>query len=216
MEKRLLIVPALLATLAGAAQAEPSTQVAWTPEALALVKAGNAGHGQELAKNQGCDGCHTGNAMPEAPSLNGQLPNYLYRQLHDYKDRGRANETMSAMAAGLSQQDMADLAAWYAGRDVTAAPVPKETGETAQRLASQGDSRRLIPACAACHGGNGQGQAQDIPRLAGQNAVYLAATLHAYKTGQRRNDVYRRMRDIAAALSGDEIRLLSDYYAGLH
>ncbi|WP_156302975.1 c-type cytochrome, partial [Methylogaea oryzae] len=121
MDKRLLILPALLATLAAPAQAEPSSRVAWTPETLALVKAGNTGHGQELAKNLGCDGCHTGSTMPDAPHLAGQLATYLYRQLHDYKDRSRANDTMEAMAAGLSEQDMADLSAWYGKQEASAA-----------------------------------------------------------------------------------------------
>lgn len=213
MDKRLLVLPALLGALAGPADAEPSSRVAWTPETLALVRDAKPQQGRELAKKLGCDGCHAGNAMPEAPHLAGQLATYLYRQLHDYKDRSRANDAMSAVAAGLSEQDMADLAAWYGKQDAAAATSAQGATEAAQRLASQGDKQRLIPACAACHGGKGLGQAQDIPRLAGQKPAYLSATLQAYKNGQRHNDVYQRMRTLASALSDDEIRRLAEYYA---
>lgn len=215
MTRRLLLIPALLAAWAGVACAEPSSQVAWTPETLALVKKADSSRGKSLAGSLGCDGCHAGNAMPTVPSLSGQLATYLYRQLHDYKDNSRPNGTMSAMTATLSEQGMADLAAWYAKQDAPDATEAKGNTDAAERLASQGDNQRLIPACAACHGGSGEGKAQDIPRLAGQKAAYLAATLQAYKTGQRHNDVYRRMRDIAGSLSEEEIRQLAEYYAGL-
>lgn len=214
MKQRLLLLPALLAAWAGVAQAEPSSRVAWTPETLALVKKANSSHGRELAKTLGCDACHAGNAMPEVPHLAGQLATYLYRQLHDYKDHSRANDTMSAVAGSLSEQGMADLAAWYAEQDAPDATPAKGNTDAAERLASQGDNQRLIPACAACHGGDGEGKAQDIPRLAGQKAGYLAATLQAYKAGQRHNDVYQRMRALAKTLSEEEIRQLAEYYSG--
>lgn len=215
MNRTSIILPALLAVLAGSVHAEPSSRVAWTPATLALVKNGNAGHGQQLAEKQGCEGCHGGNAMPEAPSLNGQSANYLFRQLHDYKDGSRASGAMSAVAGALNEKDMADLAAWYAKQGAPAAAPAGGNTDTAQRLANQGDNQRLMPSCAACHGGGGQGRAQDVPRLAGQKAAYLAATLAAYKAGRRHNDVYGRMRALAESLSPDEIKQLAAYYAGL-
>lgn len=215
MARQLLVLPVLLSALAGPAGAEPSTHVAWTPETLALVKNAKPEHGQELAKSLGCDTCHASNGMPEAPQLSGQSANYLYRQLYDYKDGSRSDDAMSPMVGSLSEQAMADLAAWY-GRQAPLATTPAK-GDTAagRKLAEQGDNQRMLPACSACHGGNGQGQAQDIPRLSGQKAAYLAAALQAYKTGERHNDVYSRMRTIVQPLSEEEIRQLAHYYAGL-
>ncbi|TAN50827.1 MAG: c-type cytochrome [Methylococcaceae bacterium] len=215
MNKRLLILPAVLGALTAVAYAAPSSRVAWTPATLALVKNADADHGLALASSLACDGCHTGNAMPEAPHINGQTANYLYRQLHDYQDGSRAHAIMSGVAKGLREQDMADLAAWYAKQDALPPVSAKGDVGKAEVLAEHGDNQRLIPACAACHGGNGAGKGQDVPRLAGQKPAYLAAMLRAYKTGQRHNDVYQRMRSLAAVLSEEEIKQLAEYYGEL-
>lgn len=205
---RFIALAALLAGFQAPTWAEPSSHVAWTPQTLAFVRNGNAEHGHQLAGQ--CEGCHAGD-MPEAPYLNGQLANYLFRQLKDYQDGSRSNDIMSAVAGTLKEQDMADIAAWYASQKPPAWNA--KGSDAARKLVAEGDSQRMLAACSACHSRNGQGQAQDIPRLAGQKPAYLAATLSAYKSGERHNDVYQRMRLLATSLKPDEIRQLADYYA---
>jgi cytochrome c553 len=194
--------------LAANAWAGPSTQVAWTPETLRLVKNGNAEHGKTLA--QTCAGCH--NPANPAPHLDGQLATYVYRQLQDFKAGNRKDMMMSALVTGLSNQDMADLAAHFSRQT----PVAGMGGaDDTTGIVRKGDSTRMEPPCAICHSGSGEGEKVDTPRLAGQKADYLEKTLLAYKNGTRTNDVYHRMRLIASKLSDQEIKQLAQYYGKL-
>ncbi|QXP91626.1 c-type cytochrome [Methylococcus capsulatus] len=207
--KAILLVATGMMFVAGV-DAAPSTQVAWTPATLDFVEKGDAGRGKALSAP--CAGCHDGTGTN--PSLSGQLPTYLYRQLQDYKNGNRQDPTtiMNTMASALRDQDMADLAAWYGQQ----APMRGAGGASdATGIAGRGEGRRMEPPCSSCHGGAGQGEKVDTPRLAGQSAAYLEATLLAYKSGQRANDIYSRMRLIAAKLSDAEIRQLADYYSRL-
>jgi cytochrome c553 len=201
---------------ASLAHAAPSSQVAWTPDKLNFIKQANSKNGKELAAQ--CAACHGDNGVspaPEFPSLAGQLATYTYKQLQDYKNGQRTHTLMSSIAAGLSDQDMADMAAWY-----SSLPAPKyKTGnkdlEIAEKLVSEGDGKRILPPCYTCHGSDGEGERLDIPALAGQQAEYFAATLTAYKSGERHNDIYSRMRLISQQLSDAEIQELAKYYQQL-
>lgn len=194
---------------------EPSSQVAWTPETMKLVKQGNSQKGKMIAES--CDTCHaaTAEATSDIPYLQGQNAAYLFKQLKDYKSGNRVNAIMVGMAAGLSNQDMADLAAWYSQQ-----PIPSSSTVTASaaagdvaKLVERGDPRRILPPCTVCHAEDGQGKSIDNPALAGQRAAYLENALLAYQSGSRHNDVYQRMRLIAKTLSRDEIHQLASYYA---
>jgi len=204
--KGLLFAGLMSLALVSNVLAEPSSKVAWTKETLQFVRNGNADRGKELA--QTCASCHT--AASEYPHLDGQLATYTYRQLQDYKNGNRKHAVMSGMTQGLSDQDMADLAAWYSKQTPMAGSggVDDPTG-----VAFKGDSQRMEPPCSSCHGGDGQGEKVDTPRLAGQNAAYLENTLLAYKAGARANDIYHRMRLIAEKLSDQEIKQLAEYYS---
>ena len=192
--------------LASHVWAEPSSRIAWTQETLAFMRGGNADHGKELA--QTCAACH--NSQSEYPGLDGQLATYLYRQMHDYKDGSRKDDIMGGIAQSLSDQDMADLAAWYSKQT----PMAGSGGaDDPTGIAFKGDGRRMEPPCSVCHGGSGQGEKVDTPRLAGQKSAYLEKTLLAYKSGTRANDIYHRMRLIAGKLSDAEIKQLAEYYA---
>lgn len=197
-------------TITQAAWAEPSSKVAWTPQTLAFVKAGNAGHGKDLSGT--CVGCH--NPDNPAPKLEGQLANYVYKQLVDYKNSNRKDPTtiMNGVASTLSEQDMADVAAWFSQQEAMVGPggAKDETG-----IVSVGDGKRMEPACASCHGSSGQGERMDTPRLSGQKLEYLEQTLLGYKSGERANDIYSRMRLIASKLSDKEIKALAEYYSKL-
>ena len=126
-----------------------------------------------------------------------------------------ANAMMAAFVTTLSDQDMADLAAWYATLPPPAATPTDTDLPLAKRLVRRGDGKRLIPSCASCHGSRGEGQAVAVPALAGQHAAHFSDTMHAYKNASRANDVYAVMRSIAKALSDEEIQQLGAYYASL-
>jgi len=216
MKKRYVLAWILLAAVDGRAVAEPSTRLAWTPETLAFVKNGNADRGKEIA--QACEGCHAvtpENAESEFPYLHGQSATYLYKQLQDYKSGSRSNEIMVGITAGLSDQDMADVSAWYGRQPAAPARKTEEVPDTIRKLVDRGDGTRIVAPCAVCHGSAGQGQTMDTPVLAAQKAAYLEQTMLAYKSGARHNDIYRRMRLIVQQLSDEEIGQLARYYSGL-
>ncbi len=213
MRKALAIALWFLGVEVGAA---PATQVAWDAHTLSRIERGDPKRGQELAS--ACAACHGGEGIstsPAFPHLAGQLATYLYRQLRDYKDGSRQNPLMQGFAATLSDQDMADLAAWYS-RQRPPEPQPAAANQgPILELVSRGDSKRILPPCQVCHGEQGQGEKIDTPRLAGQSQAYLEQTLKAYRDGSRHNDIYGRMREIAGQLSEEEITRLANYYATL-
>lgn len=198
--------------------AAPSSNVAWTSEARAIVNSGNPENGRKLVAQ--CAGCHGDKGVsptPLFPSLAGQLATYTYKQLKDYKDGKRAdNPMMSGLAKPLDDQKMADLAAFYAAQPLPSeAPSGSDPEHNAQTLVWKGDGKRLIPPCASCHGRAGQGNIVDVPALAGQQASYFSQTMQAFKTGKRANDSYKRMRLIANELTDEEIKALAAYYAAI-
>lgn len=212
------LIQTALASLfaASLAHAAPPSQVAWTPDKLNFIKQANGKNGKELAAQ--CAACHGDNGVspaPEFPSLAGQLATYTYKQLQDYKNGQRAHTLMSSIAAGLSDQDMADMAAWYSSLPPPKYKIDKKDLEIAEKLVSKGDGKRILPPCYTCHGSDGEGERMDIPALAGQQAEYFAATLKAYKNGERHNDIYSRMRLISQQLSDAEIQELAQYYQQL-
>jgi len=202
----LLLVPTLLI-------AEPASNIAWTPDALNFVKDGNLKKGKQLAES--CTGCHGEKGVSQMdafPSLAGQLATYTYKQLRDYADNKRTHALMNSVAVGLSEQDSADLAVWFASLPEAQHKAKKQKLEKAEVLVAKGNGKKIIPPCFTCHGGNGQGERQDIPALAGQQVEYFVNTLTEYKTGVRQNDVYSRMRLISEQLSAEEIKQLAQYY----
>lgn len=209
--RHLLFLMALLTALN--AYAETASDIAWTPELLKFVKNGDAKKGEALAEPcRSCHGEEGQGATMLAPALAGQVANYTYKQLMDYAQEQRGDVTMSAIAKGLSKQDAADLAVWF-----SSLPPPKASKSTAksaraEKMVADGDGKRILPPCFVCHGAKGQGEKMDIPALVGQQADYFTKTLLAYKKGERHNDIYSRMRLIAAQLSEDEIKELAEYY----
>lgn len=209
--KQLIALMALLMPVLVAA--EPSSNIAWTPEQLRFVKNGNMQKGQELAGS--CAGCHGEQGISQVasfPSLAGQLATYTYKQLRDYADGKRSNALMNSVAAGLSEQDSADLAVWFASQTAAVNESKQQKLDKAEVLVAKGNGKKIIPPCFTCHGGDGQGEKQDIPALAGQQPEYFANTFKEYKSGTRHNDVYSRMRLISEQLSDEEIEQLAQYY----
>lgn len=213
------IIPITLLSIltCSVAHAQPSSQVAWTPDKLNFVKKANAENGKKLTAN--CAGCHGEqgiSVVADTPSLAGQLATYTYKQLQDYKNSDRIHAVMNGMASGLSEQDMADIAVWYSSLPATKNKPDNQSIAAAEKLVSRGDGKRTLPPCFTCHGSKGQGEKQDIPALAGQRADYLASTLQAYKDDTRKNDIYSRMRILSKQLTADEIQAVAKYYQQLN
>jgi cytochrome c553 len=200
------------------AAAQPVTLVAWTDKTIGEIYHANVARGAVLAQ-QRCVSCHTlaGNTpSPTIPRNVGQSRFALYKQLHDFKSGARKNAIMSPIAASLDDQTIADLAAYYGQLyrgAIDAQRRPFYVGEEIENLVFNGDVARTLPPCVACHGGRVGGPIE-TPTLTGQYAQYLEAQLHAFASGQRHNDIYRRMRNVAAKLTADEMQLLAIYYSG--
>lgn len=171
-----------------------------------------------------CVACHgvDGNSMsPENPHLAGQIEPYIYKQLSNFKATGdapaaRENAIMAGMVAALSDEDMKNVAAWFASQKLKPESAKNEASiALGKKLWRQGDHRKGVPACAGCHGPAGSGMPAQYPRLAGQFAAYTEAQLVAFRAGSRANDPESMMRAIAAKLSDAEIKAVADYAAGL-
>lgn len=202
----------------------PSSNVAWDIPQLNFVKNGDPVKGEMLNKEMMCASCHGEKGIGTAsnwPSIAGQKANYTYKMLIDYRDEKRSgtvtSHLMVKLAKEMTEQEMADISAYYASFPLPEAIHPKiatkEQVEKILPLLTKGDGKRLLPPCLSCHGTNAEGNKMDIPSLAGQNAEYFRKTMNEYKTGVRRNDVYARMRYISKVLTDDEIDALAQYFA---
>jgi len=164
-----------------------------------------------------CAACHAadGNsATPANPKLGQQHPEYLVKQLHEFKSGKRANAVMSGMVAGLSDADMRNIAYWLASQKAKPGfAKDKDTVLLGERIYRGGIPDRQIAACAGCHSPNGAGIPAQYPRLSGQHADYTAAQLVAFRDGARKNSA--QMTGVAAKMNDREIKAVSDYIAGL-
>lgn len=185
---------------------------------ISVVQAGDASKGKE--KTAVCAGCHAvdGNSpLAINPKLAGQGEKYLVKQLHDFKSKARDNATMFPMASMLSDEDIDNIAAYYAQQKVQHMAVEDKYIEPAGKLYRGGDADRDIPACIACHGADGNGIATaGYPAVGGQHPEYTIATLKAFRSGARDNDLNGVMRDVVAKMSDTQIEELAYYLAGLH
>jgi cbb3-type cytochrome c oxidase subunit III len=184
------------------------------------VNRGQAIAAQVCASCHGADGNSAGGAYPK---LAGQHPEYLVKQLMDFKTQpgakqpARNNAIMAGMAAALSNQDMVNVAAYFAAQT----PKPgyahsKNTVPLGEKIYRAGVAERAVPACASCHGPTGQGIPVQYPRLSGQWAEYTVAQLDAFTQGPGARNNSDVMHPIASRLSDSEIKAVSDYIAGLH
>jgi cytochrome c553 len=171
----------------------------------------------EASFNAVCAACHgaDGNSMiPANPKLSQQHPEYLVKQLQEFKSGKRANAIMSGMVAALSEDDMRNISYWLGSKK--AAPgfaKDKQTVALGERIYRGGIPDRQIAACAGCHSPNGAGIPAQYPRLAGQHADYATAQLTAFRDGVRKNSI--QMSGVAAKMNDREIKAVSDYVSGL-
>ena len=171
-------------------------------------------------KAQLCAACHgpDGNSVNAAwPSLAGQGPEYLRKQLMDFRAQTRNNDQMSPMGANLSDDDIADLAAYFSSQTAKIGAADPTKVEKGARLYRAGNASSGLPACMACHGPTGAGNpAAGYPALGGQHADYSVLQLKAFKSEQRANDNKAVMRGIASKMTNADIRAVASYIQGLH
>jgi len=179
------------------------------------------------SKSVTCAACHgaDGNAtLAMYPKIAGQHAEYIYKQLKEFKlgldsggKEGRYDVAMSPMAAPLSDQDMKDLAAYFASQTTKPGSTPENVVAEGQILYRGGDMERGIPSCQACHGPRGVGQSlAGFPKVSSQHPEYIKAQLEKFRSGDRNNDMNGMMRDIAVKLTDKDIEILSKYMSGLH
>ena len=189
--------------------------------APALSTTSPAAKAPDLAKGQAtaatCMACHTADGTrgaPANPILQGQFPEYLAKQLHEFKAGKRKNAIMQGMAAGLSEDDIRNVTAFYASKEAKpGAAKVKATVLLGEKIWRGGIADRKIPACAGCHGPSGAGIPAQYPKLGGQHADYTEAQLLAFRSGLRANNV--QMTGVAAKMNDAEIKAVADYVAGL-
>ena len=193
-------------------------QPAWA-RLLATASPFDPSRGQRLV-NQGigattpaCATCHSArNPAPQAfPALDGTSREYMAKQLLDFRTGERASAIMRPIAEALTDGDIASIAGHYAATSARVSPPASDDGPAAV-LHFRGDNRRALPACANCHGANGEGGGPLLPRLTGQPAGYIETQLRAFSTQARANDADGVMRSIASRLTDDEIHQLDALY----
>jgi len=203
MKSIVLLVASFVAGSAFAADAKP----AFKPD---LAK------GQAIA-TQVCGACHTFDGTrgtPANPIIAGQHPEYLVKQLQEFKSGKRKNAVMAGMAATVDDEGMRHVAAFYASKQAKpGAARSKDTIRLGERIWRGGIAEKQIPACAGCHGPNGSGIPAQYPRLASQHGDYLELQMNGFRSGARGNSA--QMTAIAAKMSDLEIKAVSDYAAGL-
>ena len=212
---RIFVVQTGMALLIPTAGSEPSSAVAFDVATVNILNAADPARGEALAKEGKCKKCHGDSGIsddPEDVNIAGMSASYLYKQLKDYKDENRDDRDMYKVTRDLEEQQLADLAAWFAAQEPPQPAADRNMDPAVLQLVFQGDPERLIKACASCHGRRGRGGQFDHPALAGQYPEYLVYTMTEFKEGDRTNDIYSRMRVIAEALTEEEIEALAAYY----
>jgi len=202
----------ILALFAAAVVAMPLAASETSPAAKA-----DPAKGQAISA-QVCGACHTADGsrgVPTNPILQGQHPEYLVKQLTEFKAGQRQNAIMQGMAGALSPEDMKNVAAFYASKQAKpGAAKNKDLLTLGEKIYRGGIAERNVPACAGCHSPTGAGIPAQYPRLAGQHSDYAENQLKNFRDGVRKNSLV--MTGVAAKMNDREIKAVADYIAGLH
>ncbi len=179
---------------------------------------GDAAAGQQ--KTAVCAACHSadGNSVaPTFPKLAGQNENYLLKQLKEIKGGVRSVPEMTGLLDALSEQDLADIAAYFANQNVQIGQAAADQVAAGQEIYRAGIADKGVAACTACHSPNGKGNdAAGFPALSGQHAAYIESSLKKFAAGDRNNDPSGMMQDIAVKLNEAEMKAVAQYVQGLH
>ncbi len=203
--KKFIALSAALAMLGAAGSAAAAADVAAGKEKATTV----------------CAACHgaDGNSVnPQWPNLAGQHASYIVKQLQDLKaGKTRSNALMSPQAAGLSEQDMENVAAYFSQQKVNVGSADKSKVAAGEKIFRAGDKATGVPACMACHAPDGSGnESARFPALASQHAQYVVLQLKAFRDGSRSNDPNKMMRDIASKMTDAQMEAVASYINGLH
>ena len=208
-----LLIAVVLATMAcatGAQEAKPAQPVSAAAAKPDLAK----GEASYTAVCGACHGADGNSAIAANPKLSQQHPQYLVKQLQEFKSGKRNNAVMKGFATALSDADMRNIAYWLASKPAkTGFAKDKSLVVLGERIYRGGVADRQIAACAGCHSPNGAGIPAQYPRVGGQHADYTVAQLSAFREGSRGNNL--QMANIAAKLNDKEIKAVADYMAGL-
>jgi cytochrome c553 len=172
--------------------------------------------GQTISTNV-CGACHTADGSrgaPANPIIQGQHPEYLVKQLAEFKAGKRTNPVMQGFASTLSEADMKNVSAFYASKQAKPGfAKSKDTVTLGEKIYRGGIADRKVPACAGCHGPTGAGVPSQYPRLGGQHADYTEAQLKAFRENTRKNSL--QMTGVVAKMNDKEIKAVADYIAGM-
>lgn len=190
---------------------------AWANPAAPTAK-GDAAKAQPIVNNV-CGACHgaDGNSTsPAYPSLAGQHPEYIFKQLTEFKSGARKNAIMAPNVTKLSEDDMRNLAAYFSAQQPKV-KLAKDASLIAegQKIYKGGNAGSGVPACASCHGPAGAGIPVQFPRLAGQHAKYTLSQLKNFRSGDRANDGGKMMQVIARKMTDQEMKAVAEYISGL-
>ena len=213
-----LFVTTLLAALLAVSAASPFAADAPAPSATAPAPVSKPdlvrGEASFTAVCASCHGADGNSGTPVNPKLSQQHPEYLVKQLQEFKSGKRKNAIMAGFAGALSDEDMKNIAYWAASKKSKPGfAKDKELVSLGERIYRGGIADRQVAACAGCHSPTGAGIPAQYPRLAGQHAEYTATQLTSFREGVRKNSL--QMNQVAAKLNDREIRALADYVAGL-
>ncbi|OAD22987.1 cytochrome c4 cytochrome C, class I [Candidatus Thiomargarita nelsonii] len=203
----------------------------WAALSVATVPSfaeGDAAAGK--TKSVTCAACHgpDGNSsVPQWPKLAGQSASYIAKQLKDFKAKRRNDPSMSPQAQMLNEQDIEDLAAYFASQSPNPGSGNPALQMAGKKVYRKGNIKAFVIACVGCHGLTGKGNKAlldsvkapsivEAPFIASQHAMYVAKQIRAFRDGARTNDVGRIMRNITAKMTDEEIDAVAEYIAGLH
>ncbi len=183
----------------------------------ATAVAGDAAAGEGKAAM--CAACHMpdGNSVVDQfPKLAGQHEQYIAKQLAEFKSMKRKDDIMFGMAAALTDQDMADIGAFYASKTATVATADDSKVALGKDIYRGGNMSTGVPACMGCHGPTGAGNpTAKYPTLGGQHVAYTVKQLKAFRDGARDNDPNKMMRSIAVRMTNEEMEAVANYLATL-
>ena len=190
----------------------------WANPVPATAAKGDPAKAQKIV-NDVCGACHStdGNSTsPAYPVLAGQHPEYIAKQLGEFKSGARKNAIMAPNVTNLSSDDMLNLAAYFSAQQ----PKPRLAKDAAlvaegQKIYKGGNAGSGVPACASCHGPAGSGIPVQFPRLAGQHAKYVLSQLKNFRSGDRANDGGKMMQVIARKMTDQEMKAVAEYINGL-
>ncbi|MCB5189137.1 cytochrome c4 [Methylobacillus arboreus] len=189
-------------------------------ELLDRIGSGNSEAGKIKSREELCQGCHgeIGNSSSaEYPRLAGQYADYIIKQFRDFRSGARQHHVMNAVASSISDEDLTDIAAYFASRERVRAQQRKAI-EVAEKIYSNGDMRRALIACSSCHGSSGQGSyagEESVPTIGGQHKLYLREQLLKWRSGDRANSPGGVMNMVAKLLKDEEIEALAEYISSM-